>query len=107
MGIKNDEKTINSKTQLIEYFESQCKLKSDFKIGTEHEKFLFYENSLMPLSYNGDIGISRILNKLSEKYDMIKILEDRNTIGLSDINQNGHEIFLSSIIRPGKNPDFR
>ena len=49
MGIKNDEKTINSKFQLIEYFESQCKLKSDFKIGTEHEKFLFYENSLMPL----------------------------------------------------------
>ena len=50
MGIKNDEKTINSKFQLIEYFESQCKLKSDFKIGTEHEKFLFYENSLMPLN---------------------------------------------------------
>ncbi len=92
MGIKNDEKTINSKTQLIEYFESQCKLKSDFKIGTEHEKFLFYENSLMPLSYNGDIGISRILNKLSEKYDMIKILEDRNTIGL--IDKNGGSISL-------------
>ena len=32
---------INSKEQVIEYFRSGIKEKKNFKIGVEHEKFLF------------------------------------------------------------------
>ena len=32
---------INSKEQIIEYFKSGIKNTKDFKIGIEHEKFLF------------------------------------------------------------------
>ena len=32
---------IETKEKIIEYFKSGSKLKKDFKIGIEHEKFLF------------------------------------------------------------------
>ena len=36
---------INSKEQIIKYFESGIKNKKNFKIGIEHEKFLFNKNN--------------------------------------------------------------
>ena len=35
---------IQSKEQIIEYFKSGAKDTNNFKIGIEHEKFLFYNN---------------------------------------------------------------
>ena len=36
---------INTKEQVIEYFKSGIKQTKDFKIGIEHEKFLFNNKS--------------------------------------------------------------
>ena len=36
----------------------------DQKIGTEHEKFLFYRHNLAPVAYEGDAGIGALLDRL-------------------------------------------
>ena len=48
--------TIESKAQLAAYMESGSKPKSDWTIGTEHEKFGF-DALHRPLPYEGDISI--------------------------------------------------
>ena len=54
---------INSKEQIIEYFKSGIKQTKDFKIGIEHEKFLF-EN----------IGNKRIeYSKIKEMFDILEL----------------------------------
>ena len=40
------EKKIINKKDLIEFIESGCKPKNDWKIGTEHEKFGFFKKDL-------------------------------------------------------------
>ena len=39
---------INSKEQIIKYFESGVKETKDFRIGVEHEKFLFNNQLFIP-----------------------------------------------------------
>ena len=45
---------IEDHAQLAEYLESGCKPKSDWRIGTEHEKFGYCKDTLQPLPYDGD-----------------------------------------------------
>ena len=42
---------INTKEQIIEYFKSGIKDKKNFKIGIEHEKFLFDNKSNKRINY--------------------------------------------------------
>ena len=42
---------INTKEQIIEYFKSGIKNKKKFKIGIEHEKFLFDKNTNKRIDY--------------------------------------------------------
>ena len=55
---------------------------SDFKIGTEHEKFAFHLETHKPVSFSEKNGIEALLLKL-KKYGWNSILEGSNTIGLS------------------------
>ena len=34
------------------------------KIGTEHEKFLFHQQSLTPVAYEGEAGVGALLGRL-------------------------------------------
>jgi len=43
---------INSKEQIIEYFKSGVKDAKDFKIGIEHEKFLFNNQGNKRVDYS-------------------------------------------------------
>jgi len=72
------------KNDLIDWFVSGEKPKKEWKIGTEHEKFVFHENSFNRVGYFGKSGISELLNKLAEKNNWEKILENNNTIALRD-----------------------
>ena len=72
------------KSDLLNWFESGEKSKKDWKIGTEHEKFIFHENSFNRVGYFGKSGVSELLNKLAEKNDWEKIVENNNTIALKD-----------------------
>ncbi|AUG51895.1 glutamate--cysteine ligase [Thalassospira marina] len=74
---------IESRAQLLEWFESGCKPKRDWAIGTEHEKFAFTREDLRPIPYEGERGVKALLNALAERFDWDPILENGKVIALS------------------------
>ena len=50
-----------SYTSLVEWFSSKEKNPKDWRIGTEHEKFIFSLDEQKPVAYEGDAGIEAIL----------------------------------------------
>jgi glutamate--cysteine ligase len=78
---KSQGEPITSRAQLVEYFASGSKPKSEWRIGTEHEKFVFDVNTLRPVPYEGPNGIGAILNGLT-RFGWEKVEENGNTIAL-------------------------
>jgi glutamate--cysteine ligase len=72
---------ISSKAQLIADLESGCKPPEDWRIGTEHEKFVFDLKTLRPLPYFGKPGIGALLEGLT-RYDWEPVREGDNIIAL-------------------------
>jgi glutamate--cysteine ligase len=81
---KKSETIVESRAQLIEYMESGNKPKSEWRLGTEHEKFGFCRTSLTPLPYEGACGIRTILEGLAEDFDWHPVLEKGKPIALLD-----------------------
>lgn len=60
-----DNSVIESKAQLVEFLESGCKPdRTSWRIGSEHEKFIFHRDNHGPLSYNGANGKAGIQDVL-------------------------------------------
>lgn len=74
--------TVTDYRQLVEYLEAGCKPASDWRIGTEHEKFGFCKSSLRPLPYDGDHGIRALLDGLADTFDWQRVFEGENVIAL-------------------------
>ena len=53
---------IESRDELVAWFEAGCKPKSQFRVGTEHEKFAFRIKDHSPVSYTGPRGIRALLD---------------------------------------------
>ncbi len=75
---------VETKEQLVEYLESGCKPESQWKLGTEHEKFGYTLNDLRPLPYQGERSIHAILSGLAENFDWRPVLEKGQPIALID-----------------------
>ena len=73
---------IESKDQLIEFIRSGEKNPANFKIGTEHEKFVFNLSNNKPVKYDGEKGIKDLLTNL-EEFGWKTIKEGNNIIALS------------------------
>ena len=73
---------VTDRAQLIEWFAERGKPKSAWRIGTEHEKFLFHKGSFKPVAYEGGQGVGELLRLLEEQYDMQPIIEKGLIIGL-------------------------
>ena len=82
-------KIIENKKQVIEYFEKGFKPRQLWKIGTEHEKFLYHLNTLKPIDYHGKKGIKSLF-KLLKKKGWEEIIEDKNPIALKKKNRQYH-----------------
>jgi glutamate--cysteine ligase len=87
---------INSKEQIIEYFKSGIKKTKDFRIGIEHEKFLFNNKDNKRVNYS---KIKEMFAALLE-FGWNPILEKENIIGLNKGGKNitlepGNQIELS------------
>ena len=87
---------INSKEQIIKYFKSGIKKTKDFKIGIEHEKFLFNKKDNKRVNY---LKIKEMFSALLE-FGWNPILEKGNIIGLNKGGKNitlepGNQIELS------------
>ncbi len=69
---------------LINWFKKGEKNREDWKIGTEHEKFVFHLDNLERVGYFGKSGISELLYNLAKENKWEKVLENNNIIGLKD-----------------------
>ena len=90
---------INSKEQIIEYFNSGIKKTKNFKIGIEHEKFLFNNNDNKRIDYS---KIKEMFTALLE-FGWNPISEKGNIIGLNKGGKNitlepGNQVELSGEI---------
>ena len=72
---------IENKQQLVDYFFQGSKKKESWRIGTEHEKFLFDLKNKNSIPYNGDISILKIFYELI-KNNWVPIKEGKNILGL-------------------------
>ena len=72
--------------QLVEWVAKGAKPAADWRIGTEHEKFLFHRDSLRPVAYDGDSGVEAMLNALCKVIGdkATPIIEKGKIIGLKD-----------------------
>jgi glutamate--cysteine ligase len=68
--------------QLVAYIEEGCKPAEDWRIGTEHEKFLYCDEELKALSYDGECGICALLEGL-QRFGWQPVLEGENIIALT------------------------
>ena len=75
---------IENRQQLIEYLEAGCKPKSEWKLGTEHEKFGFTTHDFRPLPYEGKSGIRSMLQGLADQFGWKPVYEQGNPIALLD-----------------------
>ena len=83
---------INTKEQIIKYFESGIKKNKDFKIGIEHEKFLFSNVNNKRVDYSKVKEMFSALlefgwNPILEKENMIGLYKDGKSITLEPGNQ--------------------
>ncbi len=86
MAAEGDNKsTIASFEELVAYLEAGCKPISDWRIGTEHEKFGYHLAELTPLQYEGDDGVQAMLTGL-QKFGWKPVYEDGNVIALNQEN---------------------
>ena len=87
---------INTKNKIIDYFKSGIKDEKEFKIGVEHEKFLFNNLNNKRIDY---LKVKEMFSALQE-FGWSPILEDKNVIGLTKGRKNitlepGNQIELS------------
>ena len=82
---------IEHASQLTDYLASGCKPKSDWRIGTEHEKFGWLTDTKAPLPYAGERSISAIFQGLADRFGWTPVTEAGNVIGL---HRNGANISL-------------
>ncbi len=76
------EEPISDRRQLVEYMAGGARPASDWKIGTEHEKFGFRLSDLRPPTFDGPQGIEALLSGLTR-------------YGWHPYRENGHLIALS------------
>ncbi|PCJ69468.1 MAG: glutamate--cysteine ligase [Rhodobiaceae bacterium] len=74
--------TIAGYDDLVLYIEAGQKPKTDWKIGTEHEKFPFRTKDRSPIPYEGPDGIRAMLEGLT-RFGWQPVLEGDKIIGLS------------------------
>ena len=74
--------------QLAEFLAKGCKPREQWRIGTEHEKFGYCQDSLMPLPYDGERSIKAVLEGLQQHYQWDPVFEDGKIIGLTKEGAN-------------------
>ena len=79
---------IEHQDQLAAFLAEGCKPKADWRIGTEHEKFGYCQDSLKPLPYDGPRSIRAVLEGLRDGFGWAPVLEGGHIIGLTKDGAN-------------------
>jgi glutamate--cysteine ligase len=80
---------IERRDELVDWLAQGVKPKSQFRIGTEHEKFAFTLQSHRPVPYEGPRGIRALLEGMQHLLGWEPITDGANIIGLSDVTGGG------------------
>jgi glutamate--cysteine ligase len=80
---------IETRAELVAWFEAGIKPKSRFRLGTEHEKFVFTLDGYNPVPYEGRRSIRALLEGMQYLLGWEPIVEDGNIIGLFDVTGGG------------------
>lgn len=84
-----DNQPIGSVKELVDYIAQGCKPKSQWRIGTEHEKFPFYVDGNQPVPYEGRGGIRALLEGMQALLGWEPILDAGAVIGLVEPTGQG------------------
>jgi glutamate--cysteine ligase len=71
-----------NRADLVGWIAAGEKPRDAWRIGTEHEKFVFYTETLEPVPYAGPRGIRALMEHMILRYDWQPILEGDNIIAL-------------------------
>ncbi len=80
---------IERRDELVDWIAHGVKPKSQFHIGTEHEKFAFTLEGHRPVPYEGRRGIRALLEGMEHLLGWQPIMEGGNIIGLLDVTGGG------------------
>jgi len=80
---------VENRTDLIETLSRGNKPKSEWRLGTEHEKFTFYRKSLKPVPYEGSNGIRTLLEGVMLGTTWEPVLDNGKIIGLKCSESGG------------------
>ena len=80
---------LHSRDELVAWLEAGVKPKSEFRIGTEHEKTPFTLEGHRPVPYEGARGIGALLEGMKLLLGWDPIMENGNIIGLHDVTGGG------------------
>ncbi len=84
-----DMRPIETRDELVAWLAEGCKPKSQFRIGTEHEKFAFTTGRHNPIPYGQPRGIRALLEGVKLLLGWEPIMEEGNIIGLYDVTGGG------------------
>ncbi|MBP0580014.1 glutamate--cysteine ligase [Labrys sp. LIt4] len=84
-----DSTPIGSRDELVAWIEKGVKPPSQFRIGTEHEKFPFRAVTHQPVPYEGPNGIRALLEGMQAMLGWEPIMEGEHIIGMLDITGGG------------------
>src|ERR1700723_913666 len=84
-----DRTPIEGRDDLVEVIARGTKPRSQFRIGTEHEKFAFTLEGHRPVPYEGRRGIRALLEGMQHLLGWQPIMEGENVIGLFDVTGGG------------------
>jgi glutamate--cysteine ligase len=84
-----DMQPLTARDELVAWLEAGSKPDSEFRIGTEHEKFPFTLNRHEPVPYDGPKGIRALLDGMRLLLGWEPIMEGENIIGLVDVTGGG------------------
>src|SRR5256712_3956046 len=80
---------IETREELVAWLEAGSKPRSQFRLGTEHEKFVFTVEGHNPVPYEGRRSIRALLEGMQHLLGWEPIVEDGNIIGLFDVTGGG------------------
>src|SRR2546427_4271300 len=76
---------IQSRDEVVAWLEQGVKPRAEFRIGTEHEKFVFTAAGHDPVPYEGVRGIRALLEGMRLLLGWRPIMEEEHIIGLTSV----------------------
>jgi glutamate--cysteine ligase len=74
--------TVRTRDELVGWIAAGSKPAARWRIGTEHEKFLFYTDTLRPVPYEGPRGVCALMQGLIDRFGWEPIMEGSHIIAL-------------------------